>query len=198
MQPARSGPGMSAMCRLRLRSGSRAGLDSVSGVQHNATDRGASLMIQRYGLVAAIFLGCGGVTLAGGYPRGDVLIEAEDLEKQDVVGRVRLLDTRPQAVYRNQHFPGAVWVDHASWTKAFAHGQDAAGWQKRIGALGIDMYTPVVVHDAGAAKEAADIRLILRYWGIHNVRVLNGGFEAFERRGNRLTRDELKIVPCQP
>ena len=66
-----------------------------------------------------------------------------------------ILDTRPVAEYRAGHAPGAVWLDAGVWEKAFGDGDDAAGWSKRIGGLGVTATTPVVVYDASRAKDAA-------------------------------------------
>src|SRR5262249_20607235 len=74
-------------------------------------------------------------------PRAGVLAEADEVAK--LVGRdpakgtppFRILDTRTKAKYEAGHVPGAVWVDTAAWSKAFAAGQDPDEWARRLGEL---------------------------------------------------------------
>ena len=70
-----------------------------------------------------------------------------------------------------------------TWSRAELTGQDREEWAKRIGALGIDQDTHVVVYDDNFSKDAARIWWILRYWGIRDVRLLNGGWHAWETSG---------------
>src|SRR5581483_1291965 len=114
------------------------------------------------------------------YPRTDMLVEASDLRQPDVAARYRILDSRARQKYDAGHIPTAAWVDHAAWSKAFGAGQDHQAWAQRIGALGIDTDTPVVIYDDASSKDAARIWWILRYWGIQDVRLLNGGWPAWQ------------------
>ena len=78
------------------------------------------------------------------------------------------------------HVPAARWVDHEAWSNAFEDGQDNQAWSQRIGELGIRSDSPVVVYDDSRMKNAARIWWILRYWGIDDVRLLNGGWKTME------------------
>src|SRR5437762_10256536 len=121
-----------------------------------------------------------GMTLLGGngYPRGDLLIEPEALAKERF--EVRIVDARPMEKYKAAHIAGAVWVDHDAWAKAFADGQNPKDWAERIGKLGIDSpKTRVVIYDDNLSKDAARIWWILRYWGVKDVRLLNGGWPGW-------------------
>lgn len=111
------------------------------------------------------------------YPRAELLIEPAELAA--ATSRFVVLDARPQKAYDAGHVPGAFWVDHAAWAKAFGDGQDVSGWEKRIGALGIDSETRVVVYDDNHAKDASRIWWILRYWGVQDVRLLHGGWHGW-------------------
>ena len=133
------------------------------------------------------------------YPRPELLIEAKGLDsKKDI----RILDARPRDKYLQGHIPGAVWVDHANWSKAFGDGKDRDGWVKRIGALGIEPRTIVAIYDDNRSKDAARIWWILRYWGVKDVRLVNGGWRAWtgmdgaeEKKENnpRATTPELSV-----
>ena len=92
---------------------------------------------------------------------------------------VRILDVRPRADYAARHVAGAVWVDLAAWDKASRDGKDVSFWEKQIGALGIDLNTPVVIYDNGSGVDAATIWWILRYWGVKDVRLLNAGWPGW-------------------
>ncbi|GAG15090.1 unnamed protein product, partial [marine sediment metagenome] len=75
------------------------------------------------------------------------------------------------------------WVDHDAWKTALAGGTDAEGWSQRIGGMGIGADSRVVVYDDASAKNAARIWWLLRYWGVRDVRLLNGGWKAWQAEG---------------
>lgn len=114
------------------------------------------------------------------YPHPDLLIEPADLAKVDVAKESVILDARTRASYEQGHVPGARWVDPAAWAAGFGDGDDAEGWSKRIGDLGIDQASKVVVYDDGPSKDAARIWWILRYWGVEDAKLLNGGLTGWK------------------
>jgi thiosulfate/3-mercaptopyruvate sulfurtransferase len=128
------------------------------------------------GLVAA------GDTPAG-YARPELLVEPAELAKPEVARRYRILDARGKAAYREGHVPGAVWLDHITWTRAFGEGKDVEGWEKRLGALGITPETPVAVYDDSLAKDSGRVWWILRYWGVRDARLVNGGWKGYRSAG---------------
>lgn len=127
---------------------------------------------------------CVGLLVAGGtdrdYPRGDLLIEPAALAGK--LKEFHVLDARPRARYDQGHVPGAVWVDHDAWSKAFAADPDPKAWadRDRIGSLGIGPDSRIVVYDDGMAKESARVWWILRYFGVKDARLLNGGWTAWK------------------
>jgi thiosulfate/3-mercaptopyruvate sulfurtransferase len=119
------------------------------------------------------------VLVAGADARPRLLVEPAVL--QDIIRKkFVVLDARSAEDYGKGHIPGAVRVDADAWGKAFARGQDRAAWVKRLGALGIDTTRPVVVYGA-RLPEAARVWWILRYWGVPNVRLLDGGWAAWQK-----------------
>ena len=98
--------------------------------------------------------------------------------------------------YAEGRVPGAVWVDAAAWAKAFKDGKDAAGWGARIGNLGINADSKVVVYDNHSFNDAARIWWILRYWGVDDVRLLNGNWTTWKKTG--LTIETGKPKPPSP
>ncbi len=113
------------------------------------------------------------------YPRIDLIIEANQLAQPDIAAKFVILDARSRTKYERAHIPQARWVDHNAWASAFGHGEDAAGWSRRIGGLGIGAPTKVIVYDDTLSRDAARVWWILRYWGVDDVRLLNGGWKAW-------------------
>lgn len=132
---------------------------------------------------------------AADYPRPDLLIEPADLARPAVAGRYRILDTRGAQKYAAGHVPGAVWVDAAAWSKAFTAGQDRKDWLPRLQQLGIKPASAVVVY-GDDYRDAARIWWILRYWGIQDARLLNGGWAGWQAANGTVTKDTPKIEPA--
>jgi thiosulfate/3-mercaptopyruvate sulfurtransferase len=132
---------------------------------------------------------CAGLLLAGGsgetqkpaYPGGNLLIEPVELSNK--AKDFRILDVRVKAAYDRGHVPGAVWVDPSAWAKEFAKNQDREIWSGKIGALGIAQDSHVVLYDDSNAKDAARAWWILRYFGVKDARLLNGGWSACYKAG---------------
>lgn len=128
------------------------------------------------------------------YPRPELLIEPAELAKS--AKQYRVVDARPKAKYDAGHVPGAVRADPEEWAKAFAKSQKADEWGRRIGALGIDNRTRVVVYDDVMAKDAARVWWILRYFGARDVRLLNGGWPAWKSAGMPASTEETPPAPA--
>src|SRR5262249_48085905 len=128
------------------------------------------------------------------YPRADLLFEVAELSKPEVAKRFRVLDARPKDEYETGHIPDAIWVDHDNWSKAFAKEQDADRWKKLIGELGIPPDSHVVIYDNHSTNRAARIWWILRYWGIGDVKLLNGGWKAWTTAQGPVTQEAPKVV----
>ncbi|MDY3551608.1 sulfurtransferase [Gemmata sp. JC717] len=118
---------------------------------------------------------------AAEYPRPELLTEPAALAQKDAGQGFVILDARAKAQYEAGHVPGARWVDHAEWAKGFGDGKDAVAWSKRIGSIGLTADSRVVVYDDNQAKDAARVWWILRYWGVKDVRLLNGGWVGWEK-----------------
>ena len=127
------------------------------------------------------------------YARADLLLEPSELVKPDVAKEFRILDARPKSDYQTSHIPNAVWVDHDAWSKTFAQGQDVKQWQQLLGRLGINIDTRVVIYDDQSTNRAARIWWILRYWGIRDVKLLNGGWKGWAAAHGPTTQDVPKI-----
>ena len=127
---------------------------------------------------------CGLTMLALGQPPGktyarpELLIEAAELANSENSKRFRVLDTRSAKEWDKAHIPQSTPVDVGDWSKKFSKQQDVSAWEKLLGNLGIDVDVPVVV-SGDDVKEMARVWWILRYWGVKDVRLLNGGWPAW-------------------
>jgi thiosulfate/3-mercaptopyruvate sulfurtransferase len=127
------------------------------------------------------------------YARPELLVEAAELPKL----KARLLDARGPAKYAEGHMPGAAAVDGGALGKAFAEQQDPAKWTALIAPLGIAPDDVVVVYDDDLNREASRIWYILRYWGYKDVRLLNGGWKAWQADGGKIEKNAPKIAPVE-
>ena len=157
----------------------------------SVTPRHLVLASVMFGLSSALF------AAEGEYPRPDLLIEPADLAKPAIARRFVILDARPREEHEKEHVPYAYWVNHGEWAKAFGDGKDAADWSPRIGELGIDADSKVVVYDDTGTKDAARIWWILRYWGVDDVRLLNGGWRTWKAGDFPTTDNVVKPVPAE-
>jgi len=140
----------------------------------------------------------GGYLAAGenAYPRGELLIEPAELAMGQAPRHFVVLDARPREQYDRGRIPGSVWVDPAAWAKAFGDGTDTAGWSARIGSLGIAADAKVVVYDDASFKDAARVWWILKYWGLGDVRLLNGNWTGWKGAGLPIETDAPKPPPA--
>jgi thiosulfate/3-mercaptopyruvate sulfurtransferase len=131
------------------------------------------------------------------YPRADLLLEVAELSKPEVAERFRILDARTREQYLDGHIPDAIWVDHDEWSKSFAKDQDAGRWQKLIGGLGITAESRVVLYDDHSTNRAARVWWILRFWGLRDVKLLNGGWKSWIGAHGPITQGIPKVEPAK-
>lgn len=133
---------------------------------------------------------------ADNYPRADLIVEPAALAKAEERDRFVILDARDRKAFDSGHVPTARWVDHSTWASAFGDGRDAVAWSDRIGALGIDSKSRVVVYDDNRSKDSARIWWILRYWGVNDARLLNGGWRGWTSGENPIDRTAAAVAPA--
>jgi len=138
--------------------------------------------------------------------REELLIEEEELVTIIDNPNLRLFDAtvvlNPAAAesghdrYLAGHIPGSVFLDHAVISDPNSHLMytipDEKALGATIGALGISKDTPVVVYSTEMLAWATRIWWVLQYAGHRNVRVLNGGLQAWK---GALEIAENKYVP---
>ena len=141
---------------------------------------------------------------------GTPLIEAMELESLlDSDTDVVLLDVRwalgdpdGHQHYLDGHIPGAIFVDlhhELAGVPSPASGRhplpDPVEFQAAARRWGINRGSTVIVYDATRALAAARAWWLLRHAGFENVKVLNGGLDAWSGSGHRLETGEVKALP---
>jgi thiosulfate/3-mercaptopyruvate sulfurtransferase len=135
-----------------------------------------------------------------------VLISAEELR---TAGRAVLLDVRwalgdphGRAHYLDGHLPGAVFVDletDLADPPSPAVGRHPLPSLQRLQASarrwGIRAADQVVVYDASGGLAAARAWWLLRWGGLSDVRLLDGGLDAWVRTGGPLTTGDVVPEP---
>jgi thiosulfate/3-mercaptopyruvate sulfurtransferase len=136
-----------------------------------------------------------------------VLIDAEELRgasPRPVLLDVRwaLGDDRGHERYLEGHLPGAVFVDLDA--ELADPPSPAAGrhplpsvqrLQQSARRWGIRDGDPVVVYDASGGTAAARAWWLLRWAGVADVRLLDGGLAAWQRAGGELERGDVVREP---
>jgi thiosulfate/3-mercaptopyruvate sulfurtransferase len=114
-------------------------------------------------------------------------LERESRLVRDPARRTLLLDLRPVDEYVTSHIPGAVHLDlfGLSLSDTSPAPLRAFLWmiEHLLGLRGVSMERPVVVYDDRSGMRAARAFWFLEYFGHPDVRLLDGGFRAWERAG---------------
>jgi thiosulfate/3-mercaptopyruvate sulfurtransferase len=124
-----------------------------------------------------------------GYAKPELLVEPADLAKA-TADQWHVFDARGKGKYIDGHAPAAAWIDATTRARAFGEGEDQAAWEKRLGELGITTDATVVLYDDSQSKDAARMWWILRYWGVKDVRLVNGGWKGYLASGGPIEKGE--------
>jgi thiosulfate/3-mercaptopyruvate sulfurtransferase len=135
---------------------------------------------------------------ADSYPNAKILIELDALVAQlkTESSKPTVLDARDEKLYSAGHIPGAIRLPVSDWGKAVPDTPDA--WAKRLANLGISADTHVVVYGGADVRDAARGWWLLKYAGVANVRLLNGGFPAWEKAGGASETKANLATPVAP
>lgn len=128
-----------------------------------------------------------------------LLVTVEELEGRLVDETVRILDVRSAAEYDAGHIPGAVRVDVNEWRARALAGNgaglhDADAWADVVGALGIDALTNVVVYSTNPTS-AARIWWTLKYLGVENAAILDGGWDFWVAQDAPVSTEPAIVPP---
>lgn len=124
------------------------------------------------------------------------LINSDELNALIKTRTVKIIDVRSPERYQKEHLPGAV----NTWWNDYKDAQGLVPSPERFSALlsklGVENNDTIVLY-AGSDKH--DPAYVAHFWwlldmfGDHNVKTLDGGLEAWQAAGYRLT-DELPAV----
>jgi thiosulfate/3-mercaptopyruvate sulfurtransferase len=92
-----------------------------------------------------------------------------------------LIDCGDPVAYRRAHIPGAVSISHDPYLKGKGSKlvMDADEFEPLVRGLGVSNDTPVVLYDDNASLHAARVWWVFERLGHTNVRVVDGGFNAW-------------------
>jgi len=157
-------------------------------------------------VIAPVLLGlaaCGGqpVTqgeLSSNYPNGDLLIGTGWLADHLDDSHVRIIDMRAPQDYAMEHVPGAVNVplgDIASTIDDIPLQYDAAEVRAALNRIGLTPDMTAVVYDDLGMLSAARMFWTLEFVGHKDVRIFNGGWNAWVAESRETTADVPDAAP---
>ena len=124
------------------------------------------------------------------YANPKMLLEPTEIVKDEL--KYHFLDIRGEGAFKDGHIPRAVLGQMGKWSKAVNDGKaDAAFWKDALQVVGVTPNVPTVVYGADV-KEVCRAWWLLKYAGIEDVRVLNGGVDGFVAAGGKLAKDPVK------
>lgn len=127
--------------------------------------------------------------------RNEFLVAPEELIKSDSASKVRVIDTRDNDAYQKGHIPGAILADTATWKKLSANPKtlaDAKSWEEPLAKLGIQQDMRVIVY-GDPMSDVARMWWLLKYLGVKNVAILDGGYKAWTAVGGKTTNDVVEV-----
>ena len=149
--------------------------------------------------------------------RKDIFIEAEELLGKIDDPNLRLFDAKiefylgmsPEQIakmpsarqqYMGGHIPGAAFFDHQLFSDPLAEYEymlaPDAMLVKHIGEIGISNDSEVVLYGPHIIANATRAWWVLRYCGVKNVRIMDGGLAAWQAAGGELESGENKYEPA--
>ncbi len=103
-----------------------------------------------------------------------------------------VIDVRAdQALYEEGHIPRAIYINpskYISGTNRFFVEPTILGG--KLGSVGIDEQSELIIYDGGNNRNAAKSWVALYYIGHENLKILQGGFSAWENSENPITKEK--------
>ncbi|MDR2618384.1 MAG: hypothetical protein LBC62_05885 [Treponema sp.] len=115
--------------------------------------------------------------------------------------KVVIIDARASGPYDSEHLPGAFQIN---WRDAIADKYNTPPSDEEIGRIfagrGIDLTKTIVVYNDPLAGSAEETRILwlLRYIGITDSYVLNGGIKYWKAHGGETTRSKTPKPQLTP
>ncbi|MQG21567.1 MAG: sulfurtransferase [SAR202 cluster bacterium] len=129
-----------------------------------------------------------------GYANPDLLAETTWLAENLSNANVRIIDGRPEEKYVDGHIEGAINLEFSA-VPGDVEATDGSDFAGMLAAQGIgDQHIIVCYDDAG--PPAARLWWLLSYFGVENVRVLNGGINKWVQEGRDVTSEKPNHSPA--
>ncbi len=128
--------------------------------------------------------------------KASILITDSELASAMKEPNLRILDARSQHEYAKGHLAGAMRVDVNDWkTLATADRglRDRKGWSEKVGRLGISRHSQVVVY-GDRLSDTARIWWLLKYVGVENAAILDGGWRRWVKQGRPAEKSVPKVA----
>src|SRR5699024_1377685 len=133
-----------------------------------------------------------------------IIINAQELKEKIENDNVAIIDVRTKggefetgkAAYEHSHLPGALYLDmekDVAGQNGFMPEADKLA--DKLGSLGIDRNTPVVLYDDSNHRAASKSWFVLHYLGHEAAYVLDGGFRAWIEAGYEVTENIPTTIP---
>ena len=131
-----------------------------------------------------------------GYANPDLLWSPGRLRERLGEERLCLLDVRPTEEYVASHIPGAVHLDLFGISVNDTRPEPLASFfwmvEGLFGARGVSPEKTIVLYNGQTGVRAARGFWLLEYFGLKDVHVLQGGFEAWEKGGHPTDKSPVK------
>lgn len=119
------------------------------------------------------------------------LVSADDLAAK--VSDFQILDTRRPDQFAAGHIPGSRNLSSGDWMRtSMKNVRDRGYWEAQLQALGISSQTPIVIV-GDSPPTSARIWWLLKYFGLKDVRILDGGYGLWEKRKLPISTDVAAI-----
>ncbi len=128
-----------------------------------------------------------------------ILVKPAQLQKQLNDKNLRVLDVRSQNEYAKGHIPGALRVDVGDWKNLATADNglhDAKGWTEKVRPLGLRKGMHVVVYGSKLSNTAR-IWWLLKYVGVKNASILNGGWEWWLKKERPTETSTPKVTATE-
>ncbi len=132
--------------------------------------------------------------------REEILIEAGELLERMGNNNIRIFDaTITDDMYLMGHIPGAAFFNHELFSDPNNRYEFMISPEtllaEQIGNAGISNESEIVVYACGMLPYAVRAWWVLRYAGHTNVRVLNGGLDAWKKAGGQIEKEVRQYNP---
>ena len=125
-----------------------------------------------------------------------ILIDTADLQKRLGQKNLKLIDTRSLEDYAKGHIRWAGWVDVSVWKalgKSPGGFENSEAWGNEVQSFGIDHDSQVVVYGS-TLSDTARIWWILKYLGLKQVMILDGGWDAWVEQKRPTSRAVTRVI----